>query len=90
MKDALAAWIKCAGDHRLPAFRHFRDKYLAHLGEPDKTLPVPTYKDVIGVAKMTAEVFAKLALATGVVELSLDSQLPAHKKSAEIFWGAWK
>jgi hypothetical protein len=90
MKDAQDAWLKCIGDHRLQAFLHFRDKYLAHLGAPDVDIPIPTYKDVIGLSKLTAETFAKLALATAVVTLSLESQLPAHKKSAETFWQVWK
>jgi len=60
------------------------------LGEPDEGIPIPTYKDVMGLSKTTAEMFAKFALATAVVTLSLESQLPVHKKSAETFWGVWK
>jgi len=89
MVDAEVQWNKCIGDHRLPAFLHFRDKYLAHLGEPEDGIPLPTYGEVFGLAKDTAQAMEKLAQGAGVVSLSLDSQIPAHKTSAEIFWNKW-
>lgn len=87
--EAQAGWTKCIGDHRLHSFLHFRDHYLAHLSE-DEGIPLPTYKEVIGLSKLTAETFAKFALATGVVGLSLESQMPAQRDSAEKFWAKFK
>jgi hypothetical protein len=90
MADAEQRWLKNIGDHRLPSFLHFRDKYLAHLGEPEEGIPIPTYGEVLGLARDTAYTFAKLALGSGVVGLTLDSQTPAHKESAVKFWGKWE
>jgi hypothetical protein len=46
--------------------------------------------DIPPLARETARVFEKLAHASGVVGLSLDSQIPAHKDSAEHFWAPWR
>jgi hypothetical protein len=89
LAEADTRWGKCIGDHRLPAFLHFRDKYLAHLGEPKDGIPIPTYGEVFGLAEDTARAMEKLAQGAGVVSLSLDSQIPAHEKSAEAFWNKW-
>lgn len=87
--EARELWVKCCGDHRLGRFLHFRDKFLAHVGEPDAKQGVPTYGEVFAIARQTAAVLEKLAHVTGVVGLSLDTQVPAHKESAEKFWAPW-
>ncbi len=90
LTEAQNRWLKCCGDDRLKAFIHFRDKYLAHLGEPEPDVAFPTYGDVFALARETAVVLEKLAHAAGVVTLSLDTQVPAHKTSAEKFWTIWR
>jgi hypothetical protein len=90
LKDAQQLWGRLCGDHRLEAFIHFRDKYLAHLGEPRPDLKLPTYGEVFALARETTRALEKLAHASGVVGLSLDSQIPAHKDSAERFWAPWR
>jgi hypothetical protein len=50
---------------------------------------VPTYGEVFAIARQTATALEKLAHVTGVVGVSLDTQLPAHKESAEKFWAPW-
>jgi hypothetical protein len=89
LPEARKFWVKCCGDHRLERFLHFRDKFLAHLGEPDPDMDIPTYGEVFTIARQTATALEKLANATGVVTLSLDTQLPAHKESALKFWEPW-
>jgi hypothetical protein len=89
LAEAEKMWVKNLGDHRLPAFLHFRDKYLAHFGEPKEGIPIPTYGGVLGLARDTARSFEKLAQGVGAVTLSLDTQIPAHKESAAKFWGKW-
>jgi hypothetical protein len=89
LPEASKFWVKCCGDHRLQKFLHFRDKFLAHLGEPDPKMEIPTYGEVFAIARQTATALEKLAHVTGVVGLSLDTQLPAHKESAEKFWAPW-
>jgi hypothetical protein len=82
-------WVRCCGDHRLQRFLHFRDKFLAHLGEPEPAQGIPTYGEVFAIARQTATALEKLAHVTGVVSLSLDTQIPSHKESAEKFWAPW-
>jgi len=89
LPEARKVWVKCCGDHRLERFLHYRDKFLAHLGEPDPKKGIPTYGEVFAVARQTAEALEKLAHVTGVVTLSLDSQVTAHKESAKRFWEPW-
>ena len=89
LAEASQFWAKCCGDHRLERFLHFRDKFLAHLGEPDPKQGIPTYGEVFAIAGQTAQALEKLAHVTGVVGLSLESQIPAHKESAEKFWAPW-
>src|SRR5262249_50756251 len=50
--DAQRLWDKCRDDHRREGFLHYRDRYLAHLGEPDQD--PPKYDDVFGFARATA------------------------------------
>jgi hypothetical protein len=90
LAEAQKRWLKCCGDNRLKAFLHFRDKYLAHLGEPEPGVAFPTYGDVFALARETTAVIEKLAHAAGVVTLALDTQVPAHKTSAEKFWSVWE
>jgi hypothetical protein len=52
-------------------------------------MEIPTYGEVFAIARQTASALEKLAHVTGVVGLSLDTQLPAHKESAEKFWAPW-
>ncbi|HVV79317.1 MAG TPA: hypothetical protein VHD59_06850 [Pseudolabrys sp.] len=89
LAEARQFWVKCCGDHRLQRFLHFRDKFLAHLGEPEPGQDIPTYGEVFAIARQTATALEKLAHVTGVVGLSLESQIPAHKESAEKFWEPW-
>jgi hypothetical protein len=89
LRDAQTRWAKCCGDNRLKAFIHFRDKFLAHLGEPEPGVGIPTYGEVFALARETAAVLEKLAHASGVVTLTLASQVPAHKESAEKFFAHW-
>jgi hypothetical protein len=90
LAEAQKRWLKCCGDNRLKAFLHFRDKYLAHLGEPEPSVAFPTYGDVFALARETTAVIEKLAHAAGVVTLALDTQVPTHKTSAEKFWSVWE
>jgi hypothetical protein len=89
LKEAQKKWARCCDDHRIKPFLHFRDKYLAHLGSPLPGVNLPTYGEAFGLARETARALEKLAHATGVVTLSLDSQIPAHKESAKKFWAPW-
>jgi hypothetical protein len=91
-KDKLASfdaqWKKCKGDERLPKIKNFRDKYTAHLGEPED-IEDATYTDLFEFGPETAQAMELLALATGISNKSIltDSQLTTV---ATIFWKPWK
>jgi AbiU2 len=70
LKEAQGLWGKLCGDHKLESFIHFRDKYLAHLGEPRPDVKLPTYGEVFALARETTRALEKLAHASGVVGLS--------------------
>jgi hypothetical protein len=87
LDEAIAQWAKCRGDHRLQSIHTFRDKQIAHWGGPLKS-PPPIINDIFAVSRATATALERLAQGTGVVTLSLDSQLMAYPDDAKRFWGA--
>jgi AbiU2 len=81
-------WAKCRSDYRLPPIKKFRDKYVAHLGEP-KDIPQATYRDLFAFGAATAKAMELLALATGVANnntIRIDD--PVLVSSAKAFLGA--
>jgi hypothetical protein len=89
LAEAQRLWSRCRGDHRLNAFLHFRDKQLAHVGTARSDIGLPTMDDELGLARDTTRALEKLAHGTGVVGLSLDTQMPAYRESAERFFAHW-
>jgi lysyl-tRNA synthetase class 1 len=85
--DFEACWAKCRGDNRLQKIKHFRDKYTAHLGEP-QDLSEPEYKELFEFGNVTVEAIELLALATGVAAKSIRDNNDAEA-SAEAFWSNW-
>jgi hypothetical protein len=91
-KDKLASfdaqWKKCKTDEQLPKIKNFRDKYTAHLGEPED-IEDATYTELFEFAAETAKAMELLALATGISTKPVltDQQLTTV---AKIFWTPWK
>jgi hypothetical protein len=91
-KDKLASfnaqWKECKSDERLPKIKNFRDKYTAHLGEPED-IEDATYTELFEFAAETAKAMELLALATGISTKSVlaDAKLTTV---SEIFWRPWK
>jgi hypothetical protein len=46
------------------------------------------YKEVLDIARNASKCFGKLADATGIVSLDIETQIPAQKESAAAFWKA--
>ena len=84
LADVQRRWGKCQGDYRRECIVHYRDKYVAHYGNP-QSFP-PQYREVFRFARATASALEKLAHGTGVVRVSHQSQLRARKTSAKKFW----
>jgi hypothetical protein len=73
LADAISLWAKCRGDHRRPAIDPFRDKQIAHWGSLRNAPPI--INDIFALSRATAAALERLAQGTGVVTLSLDSQM---------------
>jgi hypothetical protein len=84
LNDAIAQWAKCRGDHRRGSIKQFRDKQIAHWGTLEH--PPPIINDIFAFSRMTAIAMTRLANGTGVVTLSLDSQLMNYRGAADRLW----
>ena len=84
LAEAQRLWNKCWGDQRRKRIVDYRDKYVAHYGEPQSA--PPQYRELCGFARATASALEKLAHGTGEVRVSHESQLQARNASAEKFW----
>jgi len=86
LDEAVAVWAKCRDDHRRQLIHDFRDKQVAHWGIQDH--PSPVIDNIFAVTKATATALERLAQGTGVVGLSVDSQLGVYRDAANRFWRA--
>ena len=84
LAEAIALWTRCRGDHRRQSINDFRDTQVAHWGRPKN--PPPIINDIFAVSHATATALERLAQGTGVVTLSLASQLMAYPDKAKRFW----
>jgi hypothetical protein len=86
LAQAVTLWTKCRDDHRQQTIRSFRDKQIAHWGALKGHPPI--INDIFAVSRATAVALEWLAQGTGVVTLSLSSQLIGYPEKAARFWGA--
>jgi hypothetical protein len=84
LADAVALWAKCRGDHRRTSIDAFRDKQIAHWGPLGSGPPI--INDIFAVSRATADALERLAQGTGVVTLSLGSQMMGYRNKADRFW----
>jgi hypothetical protein len=89
LKDAQATWLLCRGDSRLDLIRHFRNKYTAHLAEPDAEIPLPKYDELFPFAIETTKVMQALANASGVNNDNLHDWNDELAGTAKAFWKPW-
>lgn len=76
------------GDHRYQKIRHFRDKFTAHIGEPED-VPLPLYKELFAFARATVDCIDQIASATGIAVVKISENNDA-KEQAEAFWAPWR
>jgi hypothetical protein len=84
LAEAMALWANCRGDHRRQSIQSFRNKQIAHWGS--LTTQPPIINDIFDVSRATAVALERLAQGTGVVTLSLSSQLMGYRDKADRFW----
>lgn len=89
LKAAQAMWHLCRGDHRLQRLEHFRDKYTAHLSEPNEDIPLPKYDELFPFATETAKLMESLAHAVGANTHKLSDWDGEINGSAEALWKPW-
>jgi len=87
LAEAITLWVNHRGDHRLHSILQYRDKFVAHRGKWDAKIPLPIINEIFEVTRATARALERLAQGTGVVTLSLDSQMMTYRKRADRFWG---
>jgi hypothetical protein len=87
LTEAVAHFSKCKGDHRLQKIKHFRDKFTAHIGEPEE-IPLPIYKELFSFAREAVQCIGQIASATGLANIKIEDNIDA-KKEAAVFWAPW-
>ena len=89
LTKAIKLWNGADADPRLKILRHLRNKFVAHLSEPNKQIPIPRIRELFGFAKKTCEIWERLSFGTGVVMIELSHQTEAYSESAESCWAVW-
>jgi hypothetical protein len=84
LAEARRRWNRCRAAPRRKRIVDYRDKYVAHYGNPQSA--PPQFRELFGFARATASALEKLAHGTGVINVSHFSQLQARKASAKNFW----
>ncbi|WFT91272.1 hypothetical protein QA633_23150 [Bradyrhizobium barranii] len=85
--DAEKHFRKCKDDNRLQKIKHFRDKFTAHIAEPGD-VPIPLYKELFAFTRETIVCIDKIAVATGLNDLSIAASTSARNDAAA-FWKPW-
>jgi hypothetical protein len=90
LHHACDRWRDLDADSRCKRLKHYRDKVVAHTGV--RELPAPLVSELTSYAMSTADVLARLARGTGVIELQqqLKVQTDAYDASAKAFWSVWR
>jgi AbiU2 len=90
LQQACDFWRSLDADPRRKKLKHYRDKVVAHTAM--RELPVPLVSELTSYAMGTADVLARLARGTGVIELQqqLKVQTDAYDASAKAFWSVWR
>jgi hypothetical protein len=86
LQQACAFWQKYDADPRRKKLKHYRDKVVAHTAV--RELPVPLVSELTSYAMGTADVLARLARGSGIVESGV--QTAAYDESAKAFWSVWR
>ncbi|MDB5091807.1 MAG: hypothetical protein JWR09_5801 [Mucilaginibacter sp.] len=90
LANALVLWSRLRSDHRLPLIVHFRDKFTAHLGQPDPSISLPQNRQVFDFAMETSNMMSALAIATGAKPEGVDTWDGEIEQAAAAFWSPWR
>jgi hypothetical protein len=89
LSDAIKQFHHLETDPRLKKLLHIRNKRAAHLSEVDPNIESPLNHEILSFADDTGQVAETLVHGTGLITLSLASQMVAHGRSAQSFWDKW-
>jgi hypothetical protein len=87
--EAIKQFDRLESDPRLRKMIHIRNKMTAHLSDLDPNIANPLNHEIISFADDTSQVAEALVHGTGIITLSLASQMVAHGRSAQFFWDKW-
>jgi hypothetical protein len=73
LNESFERWQKLKDDDRLPKIEHFRDKYTAHLGQPNPQIILAQFQELFSFVRETTELLGQLARATGARTEGLDT-----------------
>jgi hypothetical protein len=90
LAEAEKLWSQLDNDGRLEIATHFRNKFTAHIAEPDPKIAMPEFKDFFEFARDTARVMEKLAHGVGATADALDDVRDKIAGGATEFWRPWQ
>jgi hypothetical protein len=82
-------WAECLNFEALDSLRTYRNKVVAHLSEYPADKNKPIVRQLFDLAAMTAKVAELLAHGTGIIAVSLESQVFPFRESSRAFWEIW-
>lgn len=90
LDTTLDLWSKLKGDVRRERTKHFRDRYTAHIGEPNPNIPLPEFQELFAFARETTDLMWALARSTGARTQGIDAWDEELRESAEAFSAPWQ
>jgi AbiU2 len=88
VRAAIKAFNRCRSDGRFRKIKQFRDKYTAHLGEPDKNIPAVEYHELFSFSDAVVECIERCAKAARIADVAIREQAEADSL-ATAFWKPW-
>jgi hypothetical protein len=88
LQQACANWQRFDTDARRRRLKHYRDRVVAHAAQRNPAIPVPLVTELRAYAMGTADVLARLARGSGIVEAGVPTA--AYDESAKAFWSVWR
>ncbi|WP_398471341.1 hypothetical protein [Tardiphaga sp.] len=87
LSTAIDSFSSLLADHRQERIKNFRDKFTAHLGDPEDK-PMPNFKELFDFSTELANCIEALARAVKLTSDSVSENADADNQ-AQLFWGPW-
>jgi len=87
LSTAMASFSSLLSDHRQERIKNFRDKFTAHLGDPENK-PMPNFTELFDFSIEVANCIEALARAVELTSESVEDAADADNQ-AQSFWAPW-